>query len=85
MENHPLKTHEQFPLWISEATNFKNKPLGLRGAEKIVEDTMKKAGIKNKHARLYILRHSRATHLAKHPCGGRVMDFFRMGGQDQRW
>ena len=41
-----FKEHQkQFPLWISDATNFKNQPLGLRGAQKIIEDAMLKAGI----------------------------------------
>ncbi|MDW0335335.1 MAG: tyrosine-type recombinase/integrase [Nitrososphaeraceae archaeon] len=35
MEIHPLKNDIQFPVWISEATNYKNKALGLRGAQKI--------------------------------------------------
>ena len=63
---HPLKDQSEFPLWISEATNYKNQQLGLRGAEKIIKNTMEKAKILNKQHRLYVLRHSRATHLAKH-------------------
>jgi len=66
LEIHPLQDHHHYPIWISEATNFKNKPMGLRGAEKIIEQALPKSGLRNKHARLYILRHSRATHLAKH-------------------
>jgi integrase len=66
LQVHALRTQNQYPLWISEATNFKNQPLGLRGAQKVIEETIPKAGLDNKHARLYILRHSRATHLAKH-------------------
>jgi integrase len=38
LEVHPLRNHQNFyPLWISEATNFKNNPLGIRGAQKIIE------------------------------------------------
>jgi integrase/recombinase XerD len=61
---HPFKHDPNAYLWLSEASNHKWKPIGLRAAEKMFEDTMKKAGIK-KQTRLYILRHSRATHLAK--------------------
>lgn len=32
-----LKHQKQFPLWISQATNYNNQPLGLRGAQKIIE------------------------------------------------
>jgi hypothetical protein len=38
LEVHPLKNMGQYPLWISEATNFKNQQLGLRGAQKIIEE-----------------------------------------------
>jgi site-specific recombinase XerD len=66
LDIHPLNTQNEFPLWISEATNYKNQQLGLRGAEKIIEKTMEKANILNKKPRLYVLRHSRATHLSKY-------------------
>jgi len=66
LEIHPLRQQNEYPLWISEATNCKNQQLGLRGAEKIIGITMKKSGISNKQTRLYILRHSRATHLSKY-------------------
>ncbi|HEX2407460.1 MAG TPA: tyrosine-type recombinase/integrase, partial [Nitrososphaeraceae archaeon] len=62
---HPLKDKHQFPLWISQATNYKNEPLGLRGAQKIIEEALLKANL-DKHKRLYLLRHSRATHLCKY-------------------
>ena len=76
LEVHPLKGMAQYPLWISEATNFKNQQLGLRGAQKIIEETLPKAGFSNKHARLYILRHSRATHLASHLTEAQMCVFF---------
>jgi len=65
---HPLKHLSSYPIWISEATNYKNNPLGLRGAEKIIEEALPKPGLTNKLARLYILRHSRATHLEPIRC-----------------
>jgi site-specific recombinase XerD len=76
LEIHPLRYETQFPVWISEATNYKNRALGIRGAEKIVENTLGRAGFANKHARLYILRHLRATHLAKHLSEAQLWTFF---------
>ena len=78
LEVHPLKQHQQkqFPLWISDATNFKNQPLGLRGAQKIIEDAMLNAELVNKHSRLYILRHSRASILATYFTESQLCTFF---------
>jgi site-specific recombinase XerD len=76
LEIHPLRNHHHYPIWVSEATNFKNQSMGLRGAEKIIEQALPKSGLKNKHARLYILRHSRATHLAKHLTEAQMCTFF---------
>ena len=64
LEVHPLKLQKQYSLWISQATNYNNQPLGLRGAQKIIEEALSKAKL-DKHKRLYLLRHSRATHLCK--------------------
>ena len=66
LETHPLRSQDIYPLWVSEATNYQTQPLGLGGLRKIVKDAFTYSGIKNKHARPYILRHSRATHLANH-------------------
>jgi hypothetical protein len=57
-------------------SNFKNISMGLRGAQKIIEHALPKSGLTNKHARLYILRHSRATHLAKHLTEAQMCIFF---------
>ena len=65
LDIHPLKDYKQFPLWISTATNNKNKPLGLKGAENIIKESLDKAGLNNKNSRIYALRHSRATHLCQ--------------------
>jgi site-specific recombinase XerD len=77
LDVHPLKNHQkQFPLWISDATNFKNQPLGLRGAQRIIEEAMSKANLVNKHSRLYILRHSRASVLATYFTESQLCTFF---------
>ncbi len=75
LEIHPLKDKHQFPLWISQATNYKNDALGLRGAQKIIEEALEKTNL-NKHKRLYLLRHSRATHLCKHLTEAQMCVFF---------
>ena len=72
----PLKHEKQFPLWITEATNRKNKPLGLRGAENIIYEALNNAGLSDKRARLYLLRHSRATYLANHLTESQLCVFF---------
>ena len=71
---------KQFPLWISNATNFKNQPLGLRGAQKIIEEAMSKANLVNKHSRLYILRHSSAPILVTYFTKSQLY-FFLMGSR----
>jgi integrase/recombinase XerD len=76
IEVHPLKQDSCYPLWISDATNYKNEPLGIRGAEKMIREALMKSGLSNKHARLYVLRHSRATHLAKYLTEAQMCTFF---------
>jgi integrase/recombinase XerD len=73
---HPLKHQNSYPIWVSQSTNYKNNALGLRGAEKIIEESLPRSGLANKHARLYVLRHSRATHLAKHLTEAQMCVFF---------
>ena len=47
LDIHPIKHQKQFPLWISQATNYNNQPLGLKGAEKIIEEALAKANWRN--------------------------------------
>ena len=65
LEIHPLKNQKQYPLWISTATNNRNKPLGLKAGESIIKEALEKASLNGKNSRLYILRHSRASHLCQ--------------------
>jgi hypothetical protein len=44
--------------------------------KKIIGVSLRRSGLTNKHARLYILRHSRATHLAKHLTEAQMCTFF---------
>lgn len=75
LEIHPLKDRHQFPIWISQATNYINTPLRLRGAQKIIQEALLKVNL-DKHKRLYLLRHSRATHLCKHLTEAQMCVFF---------
>jgi integrase/recombinase XerD len=75
LDIHPLKDKSDFSIWISESTNYKNKALGIRGAEKIIQKLIKSI-YPEKDTRLYILRHSRATHLAKHLTEAQMWTFF---------
>jgi hypothetical protein len=47
----------------------------LKGAEKIIEEALAKAKLE-KHKRLYLLRHSRATHLCKWLTEAQMFVFF---------
>ncbi|GIU71942.1 MAG: hypothetical protein KatS3mg003_1421 [Candidatus Nitrosocaldaceae archaeon] len=72
---HPYKNDREAYLWLSEATNHKFKPIGLRASEKMFEKIMRLANIK-KRSRLYILRHSRATHLANKMTEAQLCSYF---------
>lgn len=72
---HPFRNDKTAYLWLAEATNHKHKPLGLRGAEIMFARVMKRAGI-DKDSRLYVLRHSRATHLASKLTEAEMCKFF---------
>jgi integrase len=72
---HPYKHDKDSYLWLSEATNHRFKPIGLRSAEKMFERVMEKAKI-GKRSRLYILRHSRATHLANKLTEAQLCTYF---------
>jgi site-specific recombinase XerD len=76
LEIHPLKDQKQFPLWISTATNNKNKPLGLKAGESIIKEALDIAGLNDKKSRLYILRHSRASHLCQFLTEAQMCVFF---------
>jgi hypothetical protein len=73
---HPLQDQKQFPLWISTATNNKNMPLGLKGAENIIKEALYKANLNDKNSRLYILRHSSASHLCQFLTEAQMCVFF---------
>ncbi len=72
---HPFRKNRDSYVWLSEATNHKWKPLKIFGAEAMFRNVMRKAGI-DKDFRLYVLRHSRATHLAGKLTEAEMCKFF---------
>jgi integrase/recombinase XerD len=64
IESHPFKDNPDAPLWLTTSTNHRNMPMSIPGFEKIVRTEFGRSGIR-KTGKPYILRHSRATHLAK--------------------
>lgn len=63
LENHPYKKNAQSFLWLSNANHNLHEPLLHKGAQKLVDEAFKRAGITKRH-NLHWFRHSRATLLA---------------------
>jgi integrase len=72
---HPFRNDPNAYLWLSEATNHKWRPISISSTEKTFRRIMKQAGIQ-KRPRLYILRHSRATHLANKLTEAQMCSYF---------
>ena len=64
LEVHPNQDGDAY-VWVTLAHNLKHKPLGYRGAVKLVERCFKNAGVIKRH-NLHWFRHSRATLNAPH-------------------
>jgi integrase/recombinase XerD len=75
LEVHPLRCKNHYPIWISEATNFKNNALGLRGAEKIIE-AMPRSGLSNKHARASYRSSNVHINMQEHLTEAQMCTFF---------
>ncbi len=65
VENHPLKSNADAPLWVTFSTNHHHGNLGYTATKEMLKATAKKAGI-NKRVYPHLFRHSRATFLARH-------------------
>ncbi len=65
LENHPLKSDPDAPLWVNFSTNNHHGSLGYSATKEMLTDTAKRAGIK-KRIYPHLFRHSRATFLARH-------------------
>jgi hypothetical protein len=64
-ENTCSKNSKPISFVDKRGNKLQNQPSGLNGDQEVVEETIPKVGLDNKHARLYKLRYSRATHLAQ--------------------
>jgi len=62
---HPFKSDPNSPLWVGIGTGNRDKPLKYPSARKMLRVTAKRAGVVKK-VNPHLLRHSRATFLAKH-------------------
>lgn len=75
IENHPLKSDLDAPLWITIGTNSRYKVLNYATAKTVLKKLAKKAGIK-KRIYPHLFRHSRATHLANHLTEAQMKQYF---------
>jgi len=64
MENHPLKSEFESPLWVNMGTVNRYKAMSYPALAKVLKVAARKAGLK-KRVTPHKLRHSRATFLAK--------------------
>ena len=75
IENHPLKTDPNAPLWVTVGTNSRNKVWNYGTAKEVLKKLVKKAGIK-KRIYPHLFRHTRATHLANHLTEAQMKQYF---------
>jgi len=75
IENHPLKSDPNAPLWVTVGTNSRNKVWNYGTAKEVLKKLVKKAGIK-KRVYPHLFRHTRATHLANHLTEAQMKQYF---------
>jgi integrase/recombinase XerD len=75
LDSHPLKNDPAAPLWVSSATNRKNRPLEYRGFVKALEKIAEDAEVK-KRVNPHSFRHARATHLANSLTEAQMKELF---------
>lgn len=75
IDMHPLRDNPDSPLWVSLATNNRNKPILYHSFNTLLSKLAKKAGIK-KRIHPHIFRHSRATHLSMHLTEAQMNQYF---------
>lgn len=64
VENHPLKGCPEAPLWVGVGSLKRGEKIGYGGLARILRAAAEKAKLK-KHVHPHLLRHSRATFMAK--------------------
>ncbi len=65
LETHPRRADPSAPLWLTEATNFKNQRMSWVRWDRVLKDLAVKAGIK-KRVHNHMLRHGSATENARY-------------------
>jgi len=65
LAHHPLKDDPTAPLWICEATNRKNEPLGERGLQEKLKEIAKRAGITGRKINPHSWRKASASYMAQ--------------------
>ncbi len=75
LEQHPFREDPDAPLWLTESTNYRNRPLSWVRLNRLLKEVAKRAGIR-KRVRAYLFRHSRATHLATILTEAEMCQFF---------
>ena len=66
LENHPLRSDPNAPLWLTRSTSWGMRKLGYVPLLKMLKETAKKAGIARPRVFPYMLRHSSATRNARY-------------------
>ena len=65
LENHPLKSDPNAPLWLTRSTSWGMRKLGYVPLLKMLKETARMAGIARPRVFTYMLRHSSATRNAR--------------------
>jgi site-specific recombinase XerD/ribosomal protein L40E len=75
INNHPFRENPDAPLWVSQGTRNRDKPLMHRTVVGLLKRAAIRAGIR-KRIYPHLFRHSRATHLANHLTEAQMKEFF---------
>ena len=66
LEKHPYRKDPNAPLWLTSSTNHVDEPLSWVGANRVVKEAARRAGIQKERAHMYMFRHGSATRNAKY-------------------
>jgi len=63
LDVHPLKSDIDTFLWLTDSTNFRDRPMKHRASQKMIDSCFERANLSKRH-NMHWFRHSRATILA---------------------
>jgi len=66
LEKHSYRKDPNAPLWLTSSTNHIGEPLSWVGADRMVKEAGKRAGIQKQRMHMYMFRHGSATRNAKY-------------------